>query len=207
MLIELSHRIRHDLPVFPGDDATTLNHTRQYANEHYNNHQLSINMHAGTHIDGPMHLTESQVYLSEFPLDTFVGNGCVINAEGDDVIDYKAEYESLIQERDIVIVHTGHSDMFGQPSYFTSYPAVMPAFAELLVRKKVKLLGLDTPSPDYEPFAIHKRLLGNRILIAENLTGVRQLLHVGAFEVIALPLHIEADSSIARIIARVIDKR
>jgi len=66
------------------------------------------------------------------------------------------------------------------------------------------MVGLDMPSPDKYPFEVHKLLFAKNILIAENLTNVEQLLHVESFEVIALPLYIKADSSIARIIARIL---
>ncbi|MMZ61514.1 hypothetical protein D1872_236670 [compost metagenome] len=58
------------------------------------------------------------------------------------------------------------------------------------------------PSPDKFPFEIHKYLFSNQVLIAENLTNIDQLLNVNSFEIIALPLLINTDSSIARIIAR-----
>lgn len=72
----------------------------------------------------------------------------------------------------------------------------------MLVRKEIKMIGFDMPSPDKYPFEVHKCLFKGKILIAENLTNLEKLLDVGEFEVIALPLNIKADSSIARVIAR-----
>ncbi|NIK78925.1 kynurenine formamidase [Paenibacillus castaneae] len=203
MLIDLSHRIIDGMPVYPGDAETILKQSKHFAKDYYNNHQLSINMHAGTHIDGPMHLLDCQEYLSEFPLETFVGEGCLLDVSGRSFIDYEEQYEHLIKEKQIVILYTGHSKWYGEPNYFADYPVLTPAFAELLVRKQVKMIGLDTPSPDKEPFDIHKTLFHNRILIIENLIHVEQLLDVEAFEIIALPLPIRADSSVARVIARI----
>jgi kynurenine formamidase len=48
-------------------------------------------------------------------------------------------------------------------------------------------------------------LLKNNVLIAENLTGMEKLLSVKKFEIIALPLRIHADSSPARIVARILE--
>jgi len=191
------------MTVYPGDTETVLIQTNSMAKDKFTNHQLSINMHAGTHIDGPMHLTHSDVYLNEVAIDTFIGEGCLIDVSGETNVDYKDEYEQLITEGQIVIVYTGHSACYGQSNYYTDYPILTDAFADLLVRKKVKMVGLDTPSPDRVPFDIHKKLLKNNILIIENLTNLKQLIGIEAFEVIALPLHIRADSSIARVVARV----
>lgn len=206
MIIDLTHIVEDGMPVYPGDAETVLVQSKQISADYYNNHQLSSNMHAGTHIDGPMHLLDCKEYLNEFPLDQFVGDACLLNAAGQDIIDYKEEYEQLIQENQIVIIYTGHSERYGQPAYFTEHPILTVAFAELLIRKRVKMIGLDTPSPDKYPFEVHKCLFQNKILIAENLTNVKELLNVNAFEIIALPLRIRADSSLARVIARQIIK-
>lgn len=203
MIIDLTHIIQNGLPVYPGDSETALIQSKHISTDYYNNHQLSINMHAGTHIDGPMHLLDTNTYLNEFALETFIGEGCLLDVSKETIIDYKEEYEQLIKERQIVILYSGHSKLFGQPEYFTDYPVLTKAFAELLVRKQVKMIGLDTPSPDKYPFEIHKCLFENQILITENLTNVELLLNVKSFEIIALPLHIKADSSLARVIARV----
>jgi len=202
-LIDLTHIIQDKFPVYPGDNEIQLIQSKYLTSNGYCNHELTINMHTGTHIDGPMHLIMSDLYLSDFTLDTFVGMGTVLDVSGASRIEYKEIYEEMISERSILILYTGHSEYFGQDKYFAEHPVLTKEFAELLVRKKIKMIGLDTPSPDKYPFELHKFLLENRILIAENLTNVDQLLNVKSFEVIALPLFIKADSSVARIIARI----
>jgi len=76
------------------------------------------------------------------------------------------------------------------------------AFCEFLIEKKIKMLGMDTPSPDRYPFLIHKFLFKNNTYILENLTNLNLLLGEENFEVIAFPLKINADSSITRAVAR-----
>ncbi|GFN30090.1 cyclase [Paenibacillus curdlanolyticus] len=201
-IIDLTHPIRDGLPVYPGDEPTVLKHTQTYHADGYSNHQLSINMHAGTHIDGPMHLLDREDRISQVPVDHFIGDGVLLDVTGKAVIDYNPLYERMIQEKSIVIIHTGQGNKFGRPEYFSEHPVLTPALAELLIRKKVKLVGLDFPSPDEEPFEIHKMLLRSGIFIAENLANTDQLIGIGQFEVVALPLRIDADSSVARIIAR-----
>lgn len=203
MIIDLTHLIHSGMPVYPGDAETVLEQSKQMSQDGYNNHQLSINMHAGTHIDGPMHLLDIQQYINEFSVEKFVGDGVLLDVNGISVIDYKEEYEQLIKTEQIVILYTGHAELYGQPAYFTDYPVLTAEFVDLLVRKRVKMIGLDTPSPDKDPFDIHKRLFVNQIFIIENLKNVKQLLDIAAFEIIALPLHIRADSSVARVIARI----
>lgn len=203
MIIDLTHLIHDGMPVYPGDAETVLEQSKHMSQDGYNNHQLSINMHAGTHIDGPMHLMDIQQYINEFSVEKFIGDGVLLDVYGISVIDYKEEYEEQIKAEQIVILYTGHAELYGQPAYFTDYPVLSAEFVDLLIRKRVKMIGLDTPSPDKDPFDIHKRLFANQIFIIENLKNVKRLLDVDAFEIIALPLHIRADSSVARVIARV----
>lgn len=203
MIIDLTHRIESEMPVYPGDAETRLEQSKYFHIDGYNNHQLSVNMHAGTHIDGPMHLLDIQKYMSESSVEQFVGDGVLLDVQEAAAIDYKEKYEALIKEEQIVILHTGHGELYGQPAYFEDYPVLTTEFVDLLVRKKVKMIGLDTPSPDHYPFEIHKSLFSNHIFIIENLTNVKRLLGITSFEIIALPLNIKADSSVARVIARI----
>lgn len=203
MIIDLTNEITDKMPVFPGDSATKFNQVKTLANDSYNNYELKINMHAGTHIDGPMHLTDSQSYLNDFSLDKFIGDGCLLDVSAQrKIIHYEKEYEQIIQGKEIVLFFTGHGKNYGEPNYFSEYPVLSLEIAELIVRNKVKMIGLDTPSPDKYPFDVHKYLFKHGVLIIENLNRVDQLLKYKSFEIVALPLNIKADSSIARVVAR-----
>jgi len=191
------------MTVYPGDSEVSLVHSHRFAEDGYSNHQLNINMHAGTHIDGPMHLLQIEKYISELPLEQFIGVGAILDVAGDIQIDYKESYEQLVPEGCILLLHTGYGAYYGEERYYTQHPSLTEQFAQFLIDKKVKMVGFDMPSPDYDPYTIHTLLFKHNILIAENLINTEQLLHTSMFTVIALPLRIQADSSIARIIAQV----
>lgn len=201
-LIDLTYNIIDSLQVYPGDEETKLYQVRDIEEHKYNDHRLEVCMHAGTHVDGPMHLTESKEYISQMPLETFIGNGCLLDVRGEQVIQMKNEYYEKIKEDDIVLLFTGWDSKFGTDEYFENSPIVSIELANLLVEKKIKMLGMDIATPDKYPFEVHKLLFKNNILIIENLTNLEDLLEVKDFEVIALPLKINADSSIARVVAR-----
>jgi len=201
MFIDLSHPISNQLLSYPGDPKTSLYQSNTLQDDGFTNHILTINMHAGTHIDGPMHLLHHEPNLSEFSLDSFIGPACLINVKGKDVIDYAVEYEMLIQEGQIIVLYTGHDQIFNTDAYYEKHPIITMEFAQLLIRKQVKMVCIDFPSPDIEPYLIHKILFEHHILIAENLTNLSQLIDKIHFDIVALPLAIQADSSPARIIA------
>ncbi|MGE5654587.1 MAG: cyclase family protein [Bacillota bacterium] len=202
-LIDLSHLIRDGMPAYPGDPDTRLTQIRHLETDLYNNHSLHTGMHSGTHIDAPMHLTKRDEYISELPLQSFIGAGCVLDVRGQMIIGMREEYRQQISEKSIVLLYTGWDQHWGTDTYFGDHPVVDAELAAHLIEKQVKLLGVDTPSPDHPPCAIHKQLFAKDIYIMENLTNLGSLLSAGRFEVIALPLRIRADASIARAIARV----
>ncbi len=204
-LVDLSHSFTDHMPVYPGDESPRLIRTHEFVRNGYNNYHLSTGMHIGTHIDGPMHLTEREQYLDEISIERFAGIGCLVHAAGEPVVHRKPEYESLMKKSSIVLVYTGWSRLFGREEYYRDYPTLSMEAAELLVEKRVKMVCLDSPSPDREPYEVHKFLFANDILVAENLTGIEQLSHVQRFEVFAFPLRLHTDSSPARIIARILE--
>jgi kynurenine formamidase len=202
-LFDLTRLIEDNQPVYPGDDPTTLRRSRTLQENGFNNHRLQISMHSGTHIDGPMHMTDSRIYLDEIPLEQFVGKGILLDVRGEREIKMKPEYEDKIPQESIVLFWTGRDVIFGSEEYFLNNPSISPVLADLLVEKKTKIVGLDSSSPDKYPFEIHAKLFAAGILVMENLTGLERLVEFESFTVFALPLRIHADSSVARVIAGV----
>ena len=203
MLIDLTQTFIDKMMVYPGDEAPSLTQTHFYEKDHYNSFVIEAGLHNGTHIDGPMHMTESELLLCDVDLDSFIGKACIINASDCALLKWDEKYREVISGKSIVLFYTGYSVYFGTEKYLSGYPVIDPSFAEKLVELKVKLIGVDTFSPDYQPYDVHKILLGNGILIAENLANLDKLLQADEFEVIALPIKIKSDGAFARVIARI----
>ena len=207
-LIDLSHSITDDMPVHPYDKKVNLNQNKYLQKDGYNHFRLETGMHAGTHIDSPLHLTDHEKTINEFSLEKFMGKGCVLDVSGESIINYKKRYSKLIKENvDIVLLYTGYSIIYGSESYFNSHPVVSEELAEFFIKKKIKMLGVDLPSPDYYPFKIHKKLLKEEIFIIENLKNLSKLLDVNNFEVMSFPLKVKADASITRVVAKIYDSK
>lgn len=203
-VIDLTRELTDNTPVYPGDGGMHLRQIKFIEKDGYNDHRLEMGMHVGTHIDGPMHMTSSKTYISDINLQRLIGKGCMIAAEDMTVIEYKEEYESTIEDESIVIVCTGYSQHFGTKKYFEEHPVISEEFAKLLIRKEIKAICVDMPSPDKYPFNLHKLLLSNNIVIAENLTNLDMLKNCGEIEVFLIPLNIRADGSMVRVFARTI---
>lgn len=138
--------------------------------------------------------------LDQFPLESFTGQGVLINVQGGITLD--AVQKAKIRKDDIVLFYTGMSYKYYTDDYFSKYPDITERIANFLVDRKPKIVGVDMCSVDHEPFPVHKILLKNGILIIENLTNLSSL--VGKkFTVYAFPLKFQIDGSPARIVAQI----
>ncbi|MEI7829474.1 MAG: cyclase family protein [Prolixibacteraceae bacterium] len=204
--IDLSHPITDSMPYYPGDVPVSLKQVASFQEEGHNNFLLSTGMHSSTHIDGPMHLTSNLTRIADLPIEQFAGKGFLVNVVGQKIIDLpESAFEKLLPDS-VVLFYTGFDLYFSQKAYYLSYPELSEATAQILVKKQVKIVGMDSPSPDYAPFKTHDILLNNNILIIENLTNLSSLLRCHDFEILAFPLKIMADSSPVRVVARISDK-
>lgn len=201
MLIDLSILLNENTPVYPGDESPKFAENGTVAKNGVRDHNFTINNHTGTHIDAPSHMIDGGKNLNDFPIDTFVGRGVVLDiADGNFDLDKVKEQNP--QAGDIVLFYTGMSNAYADQSYFEEYPEMPKNVAMYLVEQKISMVGTDSCSPDYPDFPIHKILLGGDVLIIENLTGIEKLIGK-KFKVYALPLNLNIDGSPARVMAEI----
>ena len=200
-IIDLTQTIINGMQVYPGDVPPLLQKTHTIEHDSYTNYQLTIGMHTGTHIDGPLHMIDNKQLIAEFHLDCFIGKACIIDIQNEKIF----SNIQIVKEKSIgcsiILFYTGFGKYFGTDAYASNYPTINNNVAEFITQLKIKLVGIDSFSPDIAPYQTHKTLLSNGVLIAENLTNLHLLLNETEFEIIALPLKIAADSAPARIIA------
>lgn len=201
--IDLTHTFKHGMLVYPGDSSPEL----VVAADNYEggkiiHYQLKTSMHVGTHMDAPLHMLENGKRLSEYSVDHFFGKGHLIDARGK-LIDATLLEGKQISKGDIILIMTGFSNKFGTPEYYESYPEISETFASKMVELGVSIVGMDTPSPDRPPFAIHKVLLGNDVLIIENLTNLESLSGHAQFTVVALPTKFDTEAAPVRVVAQI----
>jgi kynurenine formamidase len=201
-LIDLSHVFDDAMPVYPGDPTPELRQSPKTGSAGYAIGTVRTVLHAGTHIDGPLHVIEGGSPLSDIPVGRFAGRGVLIDARGRASVDTGILSDKKLQRGDIVLVMSGHSTLYHAAEYFLKSPVITEPFAQALVDAGVSMLGIDFASPDSPPFPVHHLLLSRGILIIENLTNLDQLAGVSRFEVFALPVRFRAEAGLARVIAR-----
>lgn len=203
-LIDLTHVFTNDMPVYPGDACSRLYECANIKEHGACVHSIDSGLHVGTHMDAPMHFIDGGAYICDFPVGNFQQRGVVVDARGHQVIGADLLHGHDLQAEDMVLVRTDWCRRFREDDYYTAYPVIAEDFAHALVAARVSLIGLDTPSPDYEPFAIHKILLAADVLIIENLTNLAALEGFKDLLIHAYPMKYKAEAAPVRVVAEVL---
>lgn len=209
-IIDLSHLITEDMPVYPGSEQPILDKVFTHDKYGFCEHRLTFFSHTGTHVDAPGHIIEGGKTLDQMDVDKFCGSCCLIDFTDKETADKKicidelADYEAEINNSDFLIVHTGWARHWGTKKYFTGYPALAAEAARWLVDFNLKGVGLDTISIDTsedETYPVHNILLETGMIIIENLTNLHHL-HRKEIFFSCMPLkHANADGSPVRAVA------
>ena len=205
--IDLTRTLSHGMAAFPGDDPPEVVQKTDLTREGYTTFRVTTGMHVGTHIDAPLHMIEGGKFLSDLPVEQFMGKGRFVDARGEARITSELLRGVDLNQGDIVFVYTGFEGHFNNPKhYFGNYPEMTEDLAVALVQAGTRILGMDTASPDREPpFVVHKTLLAREILIIENLVNLEALAGAKEFEVIALPVKFQCAGGPVRVIARILE--
>jgi kynurenine formamidase len=160
---------------------------------------LTLGSHTGTHIDAPYHFLKDGQRIDEIPVKRFIGRGILIDVSDKseraliDRADLKF-YASEIKKGDFVILRTDWDRYFGTPKYYL-HPYLSAEGARFLVKMGVSLVGVDAlnvdptyygsmdsdpsakdlPDEDEYGYPVHDILLGNDILIVENLCNLDKI--------------------------------
>jgi arylformamidase len=218
-IIDLSHTIHNDIQIYPGDPVPSIKRGLTHDKDYCHVDVLTLGSHTGTHIDAPFHFLKKGKKIDELPVQRFVGDGVLIDvsAKSDrDLIEPMdiESYESDIAEGDFVIFRTGRDKYFGTARYYL-HPYLSAEGGRLLVKKGVSLVGVDAlnvdptynAGKDLDPAAkelsdeeaygypVHDILLGNDVLIVENLCNLDKIKRVkGIYSFLPLKLK-ESDGS------------
>lgn len=179
-IIDLSVPIRSGMQVYPGDPEVTIRPALTVAIDGVNVLHLDLGSQTGTHVDAPRHIDDSLAALDELPLDRFTGPGVVIDARaaGAGGAIGREYFEDRVAAGQIVLIATGWSRHWGTHAYL-NHPHLTVEAAEYLIATGVRTVGIDALSVDPTPteeIPVHRILCGANAVIAENLTGLSEVL-------------------------------
>ncbi len=202
---DITLTISNSLPVYPGDPGIQITRVHEIGkNSSSNLSKLDMGAHTGTHVDAPIHFIRGAPGAETLDLQTLVGPALVIDATEDDQISAENLKKLTIPDATSrILFKTRNSEKWEKKSkeFFPDFVAITGDGAEWLVKKKIKLVGIDYLSigPFHKGEATHKALLGSGIIPIEglNLSGIAP----GPYFLICLPLKIKgSDGAPARVI-------
>lgn len=185
MWYDLTQPFHQEMPhstSLPSPEFETLSRVEE---EGANVQRYAAPTHVGTHVDAPRHFVTGGATIDELPLERFTGPGVVLDLVREEPaeiplsdVQAAAEQAGGIREQDIVCMRTGWGTKFDDHRTYQRYPWLADEVADWLLKRNVKLLAVDTISPDrpramrpegWDEYPHHRTLLPEEVLIAEHL--------------------------------------
>ena len=194
---DLSLPLDENTQLYPGSPCVVCEKSATVEKDGYNVVTLTLGSHSGTHIDVPYHFVADGKTTDKVDLGDLVGPAIVLDVSAASVEPrtritwsdlVKAGIDHLLSPEPnsnppyrIVLAHTGWQKYYQTPRY-NDHPFFDNDVAENLLKRGVRVFGVDTLSPDETPpehiedFVVHYTLLGAGAMIIENLTNQDSLL-------------------------------
>ena len=203
---DLTAKISDKTVVYPGDptfkseDVCSLEKGSQF-------HlcQMHLGNHTGTHIDFPAHVIKGGKTSSHFAIENLIGSGLIIEVpDTAKSITKSFITDQPIMSNDFVFFKTSNSKLSKQSQFSDKYVYIEPEAAEELLKKGVKIVGIDYISVDQydaEDLPVHKSLLSKDVLIVEGLELNNA--PVGRCKIYIMPMNVhDMDGLPARVVAK-----
>jgi len=207
-IIDLTHPISAQIPVWPGDPAVEITPWATYENDQYFINKIAIGEHSATHWGTPNTFIKGARSAEMFKAEELVLPAVVIDIREmasndpdyrlsvDDINAWERQHGQVIAPGSVVILFTGWQSKWGNPAAFLGtddrnirhWPGFgADATAFLIEHRHIAGLGTDTHGPDPgndQNFASSFAIYESDGMILECLTGLDQLPPTGAVLVV-----------------------
>jgi len=222
-MIDLTHPFEAETVYWPtvpsGFTLMTLSHGVNDKGFFYADEAFQAPEHGGTHMDAPLHFSQSGEAAEQVSLEHLIAPLAVIDVSGaaggeadyeisvGDVVAYEAA-NGQIRRGSIVVARTGWSSRWPDRQQYLGddtpgeagnlhFPGFGAEAARLLVEQRgVAAIGIDTASVDVGKsldFQVHRLIARANVPAFENLTGLERVPPKGA-SMLALPMMIKGGS-------------
>ena len=176
-----------------------------------NTSRIVLGSHSGTHMDAPYHFIDDGKTMEKLDINIMKGIVQIVdfrNKRAGDVVTLDDVNKLKITGRMLFAFGWYHN--WKTDSYYKSFPYFSQEAIKFLIDGGIKLMAMDTPSPD-DGSSIkhigetdspnHVSLLKNEVIIVEYLNNTDILDVNKQYEIVALPLKIKgSDGCPARVI-------
>ena len=204
-IIDISVTLRKEMPLWPGSAGISLQQIKSLqSGDKTNDSVLTSDVHAGTHVEVPLHYIEGSESIDKLSLGILCGPVIVADLTSVDVITGSClEALHLPAGVERLIFKTDNSELWNSAEFTPEYVALSEDGAEWIIDRGIKLVGIDylsiAPYSNSQP--VHHILLQAGVTILEGI-NLSQVLP-GRYELICLPLKLmNAEAALARAILR-----
>ena len=181
-IIDLTHEIHTGMMAYPGDPEISLEEACTHETDGCHVDYLMCGSHAGTHIDAPYHFLPEGRSITDYPVSRFIGEGVVLDLShkkpGEAITkEDLLPLREMVRKGDFLVLRTGLCEKYGDEAYY-NHPYLTGETAHAIVEMGVRLVAVDFLNVDptkWEQWDAHPVLLGNEVLIVENLNNTLQL--------------------------------
>ena len=199
-ILDLTLTVSDKIPTFPGSPQPNFIPWENIKDDGYNLELLFLSSHTGTHLDAPYHFIENGTKIHEISPNRLIRDAVLIKSRKKsgqaitkiDILKFE-KMHGKIPNGSTVIFWTGWQKMLHDDSYFIKNPGLSTTAAKYLVSKKTNLVGIDSPSIDFQAskqFSVHHLFSKNGILILENLANLEKI-KSWKFQLVVLPLKLK----------------
>lgn len=202
--LDLSHRFNKEMSLYPGSEPPVIEQITSVKEDGYNMMRYDITNHICTHLDAPGHMIENGKFIHEFDISKFQGIATVIDCRNQSSIGIEC-FEGKIDDIDTVLLYSGWEHYYESEKYYYEYPVLTIEACKYLIDKGIRIVGVDYFSVDpidATKFSVHYELLGNDVILYENLCNLKDLIGK-RFEFMGFPIQVEADGFPVRAVARI----
>lgn len=199
-IVDLSHDYYTGMPHAGTIPAPAFREVRHLEEHGLRCMELTIPTHLGTHIDAPSHFIADGDTVDALSPEALIGPAqCVeVNTPADTAIETEdlAPQCEPAERGDALLIRTGWDTKYGGADY-AKHPYLSQDCSQWIVNCGFRMVGIDTVTPelpvhlrpDPYPAPVHRTLLGNNVLITENLAlgevaNRRFTLVVGALRIV-----------------------
>jgi len=212
-IIDLTHEIKEGMPCFGARWHNPVKFEKMGTIEEVgrNTTKIIIGSHCGTHIDSPNHFIENGLTIDKIELNKLIGDVSIYNFTNlkmNECVTLEMLKKLNITEKVIFNFNWAEKFYISSQEFYNNYPYFSDEAIDYLIKKGVKLVGMDTPSPDdsrIKPLSIedskaHKKFLSKGVILIEYLNNLNSIVDNAGWKIIAMPLKLKnCDGSSARV--------
>lgn len=208
-VVDLSHTIATNIPLWPGDPAVEFEVVANFATEGYYLRKFTIGEHSATHMNAPNSFHQNGMAIDGYTPQSLVVKAVVIDIRSktaddpdyaltrQDVLDWEASH-GRIPAGSLVLLYTGWQAKWNNPTAFFNqdsrgnlhFPGFAGATTRFLLKERgIKGVGIDTHGADPgldDQYQTNTQVLAQNGIVLECLDQLDKLPATGATLVLGI---------------------